>query len=95
MTPQNKDGLYMSGQIGRMGTVDVSSADFSLPKTGNQPTSFLLKNENEDAITVSVVMAFDGENGTPVTTTVYPGWNPEMVIAVKQQSGVSNLKWGI
>lgn len=85
----------MSGQIGRTGAINVSSSDFSLPDTGKSPTSFLVKNETDDPVEIDVIMAYDGRNGTPVSTLMYPGWNPELIIAVKQKNGVTGLKWGI
>lgn len=55
---------------------NVPEGDFSLP-TG---VYFLLKNITDEDITLEVKTA---DNKDFVSTKIYPGWNPELVIAVK------------
>lgn len=79
----------VSAQIGKMGVIDVSS-DFRLD--GNMP--FNIKNEGEEEVELDVQLSGD-ETGTFVSTKFYPGWNPEIVTAVKQTSQAGlKLKWG-
>lgn len=79
----------MSIQVSQIGAIDISSADFTLPN--NAP--FLIKNNNEDAVSIEV-KPIDNDNF--VATTI-PGnsWEPILVKAVKAQTGVSNLQYGI
>ena len=71
---------------------DLGTADFTL--SGNKV--FVIKNENEDAVSLEVMPA----DGTAyVATKFYPGWNMELVKAVKTNTTLTagelaNLKYG-
>lgn len=53
---------------------DIPAGDFELGKI------FLIKNNTEDNITVQILPA--GQTNY-ISTTLYPGWNPEIVKGVK------------
>lgn len=56
----------------------LSEGDFKLSK-GSSPV--LIKNITEDNITVEVSLR-DSE-GEYVSTILYPGWNPELIVGIK------------
>lgn len=83
----NRKGDRPSPQISEMGAIDISTEDFSLSNGG----VFCLKNDNADSVTLEVKLPHTSEW---ISTVFQPGWNPEILVAVKAQAGVSNLKWG-
>lgn len=85
----NKSGEMCSPQIAKMGVIDIASGNFSFPDSGQ---SFLIKNDGEVAVFLSVKLAGDTEF---VTTRFEVGWNPEIVAEIQQDASIqSNLKWG-
>ena len=85
------------GQVVRMqvteweNITDLKTEDFS-----KEGVAFVIKNEN-DASIVLEVMPFDGD--TFVATKFNPGWNIEIVKAVKTNilltdDELANIKWG-
>lgn len=81
----------VSAQIGKMGAITgLQDGNFSLD--GNIP--FNIKNEGLEPVEIEVQLA-GNEKGLFVSTVFYPGWNPEIVTAVKQMSQAGlKLKWG-
>lgn len=81
----------VSAQIGKMGAITgLQDGDFSLE--GNMP--FNIKNDGVQQVELEVRLAGD-KTGTFVSTVFYPGWNPEIVSAVRQTTAAGlNLKWG-
>lgn len=71
----NRANAANSLQISIMGNV-AAVAEFSIPDGRGGKEPFLLKNITEDPITVEVVLAGMEE---PITTTIYSGWNVELV----------------
>ncbi|QIG59131.1 hypothetical protein crAss002_21 [Bacteroides phage crAss002] len=71
----NRANAANSLQISIMGKVDAV-AEFSISDGMGGKEPFLLKNITEDPIQVEVVLAGMEE---PITTTIYSGWNVELV----------------
>lgn len=71
----NRANAANSLQISIMGKVEAV-AEFSIPNGMGSKEPFLLKNITEDPIQVEVVLAGMEE---PITTTIYSGWNVELV----------------
>lgn len=83
-----RSGEKVSPQIARMGTIDITNADFAL----DDGQAFCIKNDGESAVELAVMLA--GMDSF-VTTRFDCGWNPEIVKAVAHDASVvSNLKWG-
>lgn len=88
----NRDGATVSAQISAMGPIDISTDNFKL---ANGVYMFNIKNDSEIPVVLSVQLAGMPE-GEFVSTTFYPGWNPEIVKAVQQDGTVTtDLKWGL
>lgn len=68
---ENSNGVTNSIQISKLGP--VTTGNFS------QSTPFLLKNITDENLTVEVQLA---NMPSTITTVLYPGWNPELVIKV-------------
>ena len=79
-----------SPQIAKMGTIDIASGNFSFPDSGQ---SFLIKNDGDRAVNLSVKLAGSDEF---VTTRFELGWNPEIVREIEADASLNNvnLKWG-
>lgn len=73
----NQNERPTSLQVSRLSL--LPAGDFELPYGSN---AVLVKNITEDNITVEVLLK-DSE-GQYVTTVFYPGWNPELVIGIKE-----------
>ena len=86
---QTRSGEFTSAQIGRMGVIaGLQDGDFQLP----DGHCFNIKNDTDSAVTLDIMPA--GMDGY-VTTRIDPGWNPEIVRAVRQSSLTGlDLKWG-
>lgn len=56
----------------------LPAGDFELPYGSN---AVLVKNITDDNVTVEVLLK-DSE-GQYVSTILYPGWNPELIIGIK------------
>lgn len=65
----NQQLTINSLQVSIMG--NISGEEF-IPETGGY---FLIKNISDDELTVTVTLAGSAE---PITTKLYPGWNPEL-----------------
>lgn len=63
---------------------NLSSANFTLSNNKH----FVVKNDNEERVALEV--KYVGSN-TFVSTYFQPGWNPDVIWAIKQNAGVSNL----
>lgn len=83
---ESKLGETISLQIAEMGEINLSS-DFSLKEKG----SFLVKNDNDETIELTVRLAAMDKF---VTTRFYAGWNCELVREIKAADGITNLKYG-
>jgi len=81
-----RSGEMASVQIGKMGIIDTTS-DFSL----SDGQRFNVKNDGEERITLEVQLA---QMDDFISTSFDVGWNPEIVLAVKQTSQPCDLKWG-
>lgn len=69
----NKKGKPLSLQVSNLKL--LSSGDFK----SKEPV--LVKNITEDTVTLEVELS--DMNGTYISTTIYPGWNPELVTGIK------------
>jgi hypothetical protein len=67
---------------------NLATANFTL--IGN--AQFVVKNDNADRVQLEVKYF-----GTTVFVPTYfqPGWNPDVLIAIKQNTGVSNLLYSV
>lgn len=72
----NQNERPTSLQISRLWL--IPAGDFALTK-GSKPV--LIKNITESSVTVEVLL-IDSE-GQYVSTVLYPGWNPELIIGIK------------
>lgn len=85
-----RSGECVSAQIGKMGVIDgLQDGNFQLA----DGQCFNIKNDGISAVTLEIQLA--GMETGFIETRIEPGWNPEIVKAVKQTSLSSlNLKWG-
>lgn len=72
-----------------MGEIEFTDGEFRL--SGNTP--FNIKNDGEEAVTLTVLLDKMAE-GDYIETKFDPGWNPEIVRAVKEPEGTVDLKYG-
>ena len=86
---ETRIGSIVSAQIGRMGTVSLADGEFRLPNN----TPFNIKNDGDEAVELEVLLDKNAE-GDYINTKFEPGWNPEIVRAIKS-GDVSNIKWGM
>lgn len=84
-----RSGEMVSPQIARMGLIsNLGKKDFQMA----DGTAFNIKNDGISAVELEIQLA---GNEDFIKTRIEPGWNPEIVKAVKQTSLSSlNLKWG-
>lgn len=66
--------LYNQGRV--INSLQVSVLKDVTPGDFNPGVVFLIKNNTEDDLEVTIVPAGQSE---PVTTTLYTGWNPELI----------------
>lgn len=71
----NQNERPTSLQVSRLW--DIPAGDFIVQK-GNTPV--LLKNITEDSVTLEILLM---DSNDYVSTIIYPGWNPELVIGIK------------
>lgn len=86
-----RSGVMMSEQVAMFDTItDLGTADFTLP----EGMAFLIKNEGTTDVTLEVIpAASELETYQPVKFS--PGWNPELVRAIKtNESTLPTLKYG-
>lgn len=89
MSNFTRSDVATSLQIGMMGAITGLSS-------GNYQNGHLfnIKNEGEEAVTLEVNLARMPKNEF-IETTFEPGWNPEIVRVIKQNSAADlNLKYG-
>ena len=86
---ETRVGSVVSAQIGRMGAISFTDGEFRLPNN----TPFNIKNDGEDAVKLEVTLDKMAE-GDWIETSFAPGWNPEIVRAVKEPEGTVDLKYG-
>lgn len=88
MIIHNQNHSEVSMQVSKFGAVtNLASENFSL--AGAQP--FLIKNDGTENVTLEVMP----NHGTAYVSTVFqPGWNPEIVKAIKKTSEGGTLLWG-
>lgn len=83
----NRANAVNSFQISVLGSID--KANFNLPDGKGGELGFLIKNNTEDPISVEIIpYSMDSS----ITTTMYPGWNVEVVREVVNQ--VEGLQYG-
>lgn len=75
----NQNERPISLQVSRLW--DIPAGDFTVKK-GNTPV--LLKNITEDNVTLQILLM---DSNDYVSTVIYPGWNPELVIGIKNVPG--------
>lgn len=80
-----KSNAIASIQIAYM--AEVASLPFE------RESGFLIKNDSEDPVELEVSLVGMATNEF-VTTIFDPGWNPEIVRAIKS-GDVTNIKWGL
>lgn len=84
---ETQEGYFNSLQVASMG--NITGANFSVLRLNSEAKqAFLIKNDTEDNVQLTVTLV----SGDQVTTTFYPGWNPELVIIVQDE--VEGLKYG-
>lgn len=83
---RNINGRPTSEQVSRV--TALPAGNFTLPIT-SYPV--LLKNITEYPISIEI-LPVDNE-GKYIKTTIYPGWNPELIIGVKGVT-VNTLQYG-
>lgn len=71
----NQNERPTSLQVSRLW--NIPAGDFIVQK-GNTPV--LLKNITEDSVTLEILLM---DSNDYVSTVIYPGWNPELVIGIK------------
>lgn len=71
----NQNERPTSLQVSRLW--NIPAGDFIVQK-GNTP--ILLKNITEDSVTLEILLM---DSNDYVSTVIYPGWNPELVIGIK------------
>ena len=69
----NKNVVPQSQQVSKLGA--ITAGTFQL----DDYKPFLIKNVTDENISVSIRLA---NMSAPITTVLYPGWNPELVIEV-------------
>ena len=79
----NQDGNSLQVSV----LEDIPAGDFKVPK-GHDPV--LIKNITDDIIECQVKLV---KNADYVTTALYPGWNPELVVAINNVPAKS-LQYG-
>ncbi len=86
---KTRSGEGVSAQIGKMGAITgLADGNFSLA----DGQCFNIKNDGISAVELEIRLA---GNEDFIKTRIEPGWNPEIVKAVKATSLSSlNLKWG-
>lgn len=84
MKNENANGKEVSLQISMIG--EITEELFNLP-TKN---AFLIKNITEDILKVEIKPA---SCNYFIETTIYPGWNPELVTDVKNAT-IKTLQYG-
>lgn len=72
----NQNERPTSLQVSRLWSLPKGS--FELPR-GSKPV--LIKNITEDNVTVQVLLRDSG--GIYVPTILYPGWNPELIMGIR------------
>lgn len=84
-----RSGEGVSAQIGKMGAITgLQDGNFQL----EDGQCFNIKNDGISAVELEIQLA---GNEDFIKTRIEPGWNPEIIKAVKQTSLSSlNLKWG-
>lgn len=83
----NRANAINSFQISVIG--EVNKANFTLSDGQGGKLGFLLKNNTEEPLVVELIpYSMD----TSITTTIYPGWNVELVREVINQ--VDGLQYG-
>lgn len=83
----NRANTVNSFQISVIGEID--KPNFSLPDGMGGKLGFLIKNITDDPMSVELVPYSMGHS---VTTTLYPGWNVELVKEVVTQ--IEGLQYG-
>ena len=79
----NQDGNSLQVSV----LEDIPAGDFKVPKGHDH---VLIKNITDDIIECQVKLV---KNADYVTTALYPGWNPELVVAIKNVPAKS-LQYG-
>lgn len=92
---QNRDGQQVSAQVSKMGVITLNQVQNFV--MDGYP--FQVKNDRDTAVTLEVLPYgnFDRDNPSNsqwVTTNIAPGWNPEILVAIKASSQDVDLKWG-
>lgn len=78
MQIHNENERTISLQVSKMKQLDAGEY--------TQEQAFLIKNITESNITLSILLADDEDY---ITTTILPGWNPEVVRGIKDAPGGS------
>lgn len=87
LTPLGEEVCF---EPARMGVIeDLSTSNFTL-KPGHP---FRLKNDGDTAVSLEVRLS-KMDNGEFVETKFDPGWNPEIIVEIKQTATTVDLKWG-
>ena len=72
----NQNNRPTSIQVSRLSL--LPAGDFELPYGSN---SVLVKNISDDNVTVEVLLK--DSDGQYISTVLYPGWNPELIIGIR------------
>lgn len=87
MTTENYQGFTESLQVSYMKAVPALAQDEEF-KAGKQ---FIIKNVSGGELEVNILPR---GNGDYITTTLFPGWNPEIVKAIKGEVSAGQLQIG-
>lgn len=90
MFNETRSEAVASLQVAKMGVIDLTTDNFSIPGKG-----FQLKNDGTTSVELEVkLLNMEDEDGW-IKTVFDRGWNPEIIREVKQTATSNvNLKWG-
>ncbi len=91
MYETTRSGDVVSGQIGVLGSIpSLASSNFKL----DGDLGFNIKNDGDAGVFLDVRLV-SMEPGEFINTRFDCGWNPEIVVEIKQTNlNALNLKWG-
>lgn len=92
MVQENRSGESVSPQVAKMGVLDCTSGNFTLPESDG---GFLIKNDGNTPVVLKVRLVGMPDDSALIETRFDMGWNPEIVKFVEKSTLSSiNLKFG-
>lgn len=95
-----RSGVMMSEQVAMFDFItDLNTADFKIANPDDSQSesnmAFLVKNEGTSEVTLEVIPAAAPEGADYQENKFYPGWNPELIRAIKTNTNtLPTLKYG-